>query len=171
MKVAISSTGTDPDSQVDPRFGRCAYFIVYDTDDMSFKVYDNDSKALGRGAGIQSAQFIAEKGVKAVLTGNCGPNAVQTLSAAGLLLFVGQSGTVREVIERFKNNELSSTKEANVSDHFGMQGRKPWSRSTGRGMGMGGGRGMGRGMGGGRGMGRASGMFGEDESNGTDKTP
>ena len=88
MKVAVSSSGTDLDSQIDPRFGRCAYFIIYDTDNMNFEALDNDSMGLGRGAGIQSAQFIADRGATAVLTGNCGPNAVQTLPAAGVPLFV-----------------------------------------------------------------------------------
>ena len=185
MKIAVSSSGKDLDSNVDPRFGRCAYFIIYDTEDMTFDVFDNGSISLGGGAGIQSAQFVASKGAKAVITGNCGPNAVKTLAAAGLQLFVGQSGTVKECIERFKKNELRPSQEANVPDHFGMTGEDTPSQQQfestgsdkfpggggmgmgggggmGRGMGMGGGRGMGRGMGmgGGRGMGRGMGMGG-----------
>ena len=140
MKVAVSSTGKDLDSQIDPRFGRCAYFLIVETDDLSFEAFDNESIALGGGAGIQSAQFVASKGVKAVLTGNCGPNAVRTLSAAGIELFVGQNGTAREAVERFKKGEIYPATEANVTDHYGMGG-------GGRGMGMGGGRGMARGSG------------------------
>jgi predicted Fe-Mo cluster-binding NifX family protein len=82
MKVAVSSTGNQLESLIDPRFGRCAYFLVVETDDMSFEAFDNQSVALGGGAGIQSAQFIASKGVVAVITGNCGPNAMRALSAA-----------------------------------------------------------------------------------------
>jgi predicted Fe-Mo cluster-binding NifX family protein len=164
MKVAVSSSGNGLDSQIDPRFGRCSYFIICDTDDMSFEAFKNESAMLGGGAGIQSAQFVASKGAGAVITGNCGPNAVRTLEAAGVRLFAGESGTVKEAIERFKNNELNATQEANVPDHFGMRGGDPSSQqgvggtnpvqSFGRGMGMGGGRGMGRGMGmgGGKGM-------------------
>jgi hypothetical protein len=85
--------------------------------------------------------------VEAVITGNCGPNAVQTLSAAGIELFGGQSGTVREVVERFKNGSLKPTRGATVDSHFGMHAQA----GLGRGGGMGGGRGMGRGAG--RGMG------------------
>jgi predicted Fe-Mo cluster-binding NifX family protein len=166
MKVAVSSSGKELDSQIDPRFGRCMYLIICDTDHMRFEAFENESAMLGGGAGIQSAQFVASKGAEAVITGNCGPNAVRTLEAAGIRLFVGQSGTVKEGIERFKNNELKAAQEANVPDHFGMKGGDPSSQqgiggtgpvqSFGRGMGMRGGRGMGRGMGmgGGRGMGR-----------------
>lgn len=82
MKIAVSSSGKDLDSQVDPRFGRCAYFVIVETDSMSFESFDNENIALGGGAGIQSAQFVASKGAGAVITGNCGPNAVQTLSAS-----------------------------------------------------------------------------------------
>jgi len=155
MKIAVSSSGNDLDSQVDPRFGRCAYFVIVETDDMGFEAFENGSIAMGGGAGIQAAQFVASKGAKAVITGNVGPNAVQTLSAAGVETFVGQSGTVREAIERYTKGEINSTSTPNVADHYGMGS----GAGMGRGMGMGGGRGMGRGMGmgGGGGMGRGMG--------------
>ena len=150
MKIAVSSSGKDLDSQVDQRFGRCANFVIVETDDMSFEAFDNENIALGGGAGIQSAQFVASKGAEAVITGNCGPNAAQTLSASRVEIFVGQSGTVREVIEKYKRGDMKPTSSPNVADHFGMGG--------GAGMGRGGGMGMGRGMGGGMGMGRGMGM-------------
>ena len=171
MKVAVSSNGKNLDSQIDPRFGRCAYFLIVETDDMNFEVFDNENIALGGGAGIQSAQFVASKGIQAVITGNCGPNAVRTLSAAGVKLFVGQSGTVKEAIERYKSGELKSTDEPSVSDHYGMGEVGPMrdqqGQGFGRGMGMG--RGMSRGMGTGRGrgMGRGMGMSGWTGSNQT----
>ena len=148
MKIAVSSSGKDLDSQIDPRFGRCAYFIIAETDDMSFEAFDNESIALGGGAGIQSAQFIASRGAVVVMTGNCGPNAVQTLSAANVRIFVGQSGTVRESIEKYVRGDIKSTSKPNVADHYGMGGGAGMGRGMGRGMG------MGKGMGGGRGMGR-----------------
>ncbi len=154
MKIAVSSSGKDLDSQVDTRFGRCACFVIVETDDMSFEAFDNESIALGGGAGIRAAQVVASKGAKAIITGNVGPNAVQTLSAAGVEIFVGQSGTVREVIENYTRGKINSTSTPNVADHYGMGS----GAGMGRGMGGGGGRGMGggggRGMGGGSGMGR-----------------
>ena len=141
MKIAITATGPDFDAAVEPRFGRCPYFLIVDTDSLSFESVENPNAALGGGAGIQSAQLIAEKGVEVVLTGNCGPNAYQTLSAAGIGVVIGCSGTVRQVVEQFKAGQLNPAAAANVASKFGMGG------------GMGGGRGMGRGMGGGGGMG------------------
>lgn len=148
MKIAVSSKGKDLDALIDPRFGRCAYFLIIETDDMSFEVFDNQSISLGGGAGIQSAQFISSKGAKAVITGNCGPNAVKTLAAAGIKVFLGNTGIIREALQKFKNKELTSKNTANVPEYSGMAD----GRGFGRGMGMGRGRGMGgrRGSGAGR---------------------
>ena len=137
MKIAVSSSGRDLDSQVDPRFGRCAYFVIVETEDMSFEAFDNENISLGGGAGIQSAQFVASKGVKALITGNCGPNAVQTLSVSKVEVFVGHSGTVREVIEKYMRGDIKSTRTPNVVDHYGMGGSAGMGRGMGRGMGMG----------------------------------
>ena len=164
MKIAVSTTGKDLDSQIDQRFGRCAYFAIVETDDMSFQVFENESAALGGGAGIQSAQFVAAKGVKVVITGNCGPKAINTFSAAGVKLIVSQTGTVKNAVMRFKNGELAITKEANAPEFYGIgsvgSNGKVQSQPMGGGKGMGGGRGMGsgKGMGGGRGMGGCKGM-------------
>jgi len=170
MKIALSSTGTDLDAEIDPRFGRCAYFLIVNPDDMTFEAIENESMSLGGGAGIQSAQFVASTGATVVITGNVGPNASRTLNAAGVDLIVGVSGSIREAIERYKKGELSPTDQANVPDHYGMGvggGQTPFpgggmGRGMGGGMGRGMGGGMGRGMGGGmgRGMGRGMGMQG-----------
>ena len=147
MKVAVSSNGDSLETQLDPRFGRCAFFLVVNPDDMSFEAFNNESAAQKGGAGIQAAQFLASQGVDAVITGNCGPNAVQTLSAAGVELFAGQAGTVKEVVERFKMGNLGPTSEATVDSHFGMGAGARFGRGGGMGRGMGGGRDQGRGMG------------------------
>lgn len=156
MKIAVSSSGNDLNSMLDPRFGRCAYFLIIDPEDMSFEVFDNQSSSQSSGAGIQAAQSLAEKSVTAVITGHVGPNAAQTLSAAGINVFAEQQGTIAEVVEKFKKGALKPTAQSTVDSHFGMGGG---SGSIGRGgmrQGQGGGRNMGQG--GGRGMGRGGGI-------------
>ncbi len=152
MKVAVTATGIDLNAQIDPRFGRCANFIIVDTDTMEFEAIQNPNITAGGGAGIQSAQLVANKGVQVVLTGNCGPNAFQTLSAAGIQVITGISGTVREAVEGYKSGQFQVTAQANVPEYFGTGGRPGVGRGMGRGGGMGRGMGMGRGgmgMGGG----------------------
>ena len=119
MKIAITTNGQDLDGQVDPRFGRCGGFLVVDTDSMTFDFVPNPNAAVGGGAGIQSAQLLANQDVKAVLTGNCGPNAFQTLQAAGVDVFTGVSGVVRDAVEQYKSGALTVDGKSNVGSHFG----------------------------------------------------
>ena len=92
MKICITSQGNNLESEVDPRFGRCAYFIIADTETLEFEPIENSSAQAAGGAGIQSGKLVSDKGVKAVLTGNCGPNAFQTLNAAGVEIYTGVIG-------------------------------------------------------------------------------
>jgi predicted Fe-Mo cluster-binding NifX family protein len=120
MKVGVTATGPSLESPLDPRFGRCSYFVVVNTDDMTFETIKNESASLGGGAGLQSARLIAQTGAKAVLTGNCGPNAHQALGAAGIDVIVGCSGTVSEAVARFASGQLRSAPAPNVASHSGM---------------------------------------------------
>lgn len=123
MKIAVSSTASDLSAQVDPRFGRCQYFIIVDPDSMEFEDVDNSGAAASGGAGIAAAQLIAGKEVEAVLTGNCGPNAFNVLEKAGVKVMTDVSGTIKEAVEGYKAGRYNAVSQANVSPHSGM-GRK-----------------------------------------------
>jgi len=151
MRIAISANGATLDDEVDPRFGRCQYFIIADPETMEFEGVNNSSAMASGGAGISAAQMIVEKGVGEVLTGNCGPNAHQVLSSAGIQVITGVSGSVRDAIEGYRSGKFKASAQANVPDHFGMGGSPGTGAAGGSGMGGGMGGGMGRGMGGGMG--------------------
>ena len=142
MKIAISATGITLDADVDPRFGRCQHFIVVDTETMQFEAIDNSSAMAAGGAGISAGQTIAGKEVQAVLTGNCGPNAYQVLSSAGMQVITGVSGKVSKAIEDYKSGKFQISAQPNVPDHFGMGGGMGMGQGMGRGMGRGRGRGI-----------------------------
>ncbi|MCK5109355.1 MAG: DUF5320 family protein [Methanosarcinales archaeon] len=161
MKICVTSTGPSLDAPVDPRFGRCQYFMIVDSETLEYEAMQNPSIGASGGAGIQAAQTVAGKGVSVVVTGNLGPNAVQTLTAAGITMVTGASGTVRDAVEQYKSGGLSQTESPTVPEYSGLGDA---GASAGAGAGMGGGRGMGGGGGrgggggGGRGMGRGMGM-------------
>lgn len=119
MKIAVSSQGKDLDSRIDPRFGRASYFLIIDTDDNSFEVLDNGENVQApQGAGVRSAQIVARKEVDVVVTGNIGPRAFDTLSAAGIKAVTCEEGTIAQAVERVKNEDLKPTDGANVRGHW-----------------------------------------------------
>jgi predicted Fe-Mo cluster-binding NifX family protein len=130
---------------VEARFGRSDYFLMIDPDTLDFDALPNPNISLRSGAGPQSAQLMANKGISVVLTGNCGPNAFKTFGAAGIEVITGVTGQVRHAVELFKSGKMAKAAESNVQSNIGM------GMGRGRGRGMGGGMGRGRGMGGGMG--------------------
>jgi predicted Fe-Mo cluster-binding NifX family protein len=122
MKIAVSSSGTDQSARVDPRFGRCAYFLVIDTESGKTEAVANAAQSAGGGAGIQAAQTVADHGAETVLTGNVGPNAHRALQAAKISVITGVSGTVSDALKAFQDGKYKATESPTVQPHFGMSG-------------------------------------------------
>ena len=121
MKICITSTGPGLEAEMDPRFGRCQYFIFADPQSLELEVIENPNLAASGGAGIQSAQLVANRGVEAVITGQVGPNAYTTLQAGKVRIITGVSGKVRDLLEKYKKGELTSSAQGpTVQAHFGM---------------------------------------------------
>ncbi len=119
MRIAVTSQGSDLNSQVDPRFGRAQHFIVVDTDSGEVSVHDNaQNRAAAQGAGIQAGRTVVELGVAAVVTGHVGPKAFTTLRAGNVAVYTGAAGTVKEAVERFKAGQLQGAEKANVEGHW-----------------------------------------------------
>lgn len=148
MKISVSARGESLDSEVDPRFGRTAGFVLFDSESGSAEYLDNSAQQdSAKGTGVKAAQLIAKAGAEALITGQLGPNAAQFLRKSGIKIYACSSGTVREAIQMLQENGLEELADDDIQPGPGKMG--------GRGMG-GGGRGRGpsqggRGMGGGRG--------------------
>lgn len=119
MKIAVTSKGTDLDSQVDPRFGRAAYILIVDTENLEFEVLDNkDNVNAFKGAGIQAASMVSDKGAEVLLTGFCGPNAFKTFEAAKIKIANDVSGTVRDAVKAFNEGRYVFSDKANVEGQW-----------------------------------------------------
>lgn len=140
MKMCITAAGGSLESTVDPRFGRCQYFIIVDSDTMEFEATENPSISATGGAGIQAAQSIANKGIEVLITGGIGPNAFPILDASGIKVVSVAGGSVADAIEQYKNGKLQVLTAPTALAHAGMGG----GQGAGRGAGGGGGQGMGR---------------------------
>jgi predicted Fe-Mo cluster-binding NifX family protein len=97
-KICITAKGPDLDAEVDPNFGRAAYFLIVELNTLEFKSFENPNVQAGHGAGIQSAQFVAGQGVSAVLTGHVGPNAQKVLESAGIRVISVERSSAREAV-------------------------------------------------------------------------
>jgi predicted Fe-Mo cluster-binding NifX family protein len=119
MKLAITATGPDLSADVDPRFGRASYILVVDPDTLAVEVIDNAAnKDAFKGAGIQAAAAVSDKGADVLLTGFCGPNAFKTLDAAGVKVANDVSGTVESAVERFKAGDFTFSSAPNAEGHW-----------------------------------------------------
>ena len=119
MKIAVTSKGTDLDAEIDPRFGRAAYLLIVDSDSLDIEALDNRANVNAfKGAGIQAAGNISQKGASILLTGFCGPNAFKTLQAAGIKVVQDIKGNVRGAVEAYRNGKLSPSEAPNAEGHW-----------------------------------------------------
>ena len=123
MKIAISAEGSDLGNKVASRFGTCQYLVVVDLETMALEILPNPGGSGQRGSGVQAVVLSISKEVDTVLTGYCSPTAKRHLSANGIEVLTGISGTVAEALEKYKKGALKK--------HAGVE-CKPESRGAWR---------------------------------------
>ena len=122
MKIAVSSTGRDPTSDVEAHFGRCPGFLVVDSKVGDYQFIENNALGSAHGAGIQTAQYLASMGVKVVIAGNVGPNAYSALTAAGVEVYTGVTGSVANAVHMYREGKLAKVSGPTVGGHYGGGG-------------------------------------------------
>ncbi len=119
MKVAVTAKGTTLEDEVDPRFGRAPYIVIVDTDTMAVEAIDNSENVnTFKGAGIQAATMVADRGAEVLMTGYCGPNAFKTVQAAGMKVVSDVSGTVGEAVRSLQEGSVTFSEAANTDGHW-----------------------------------------------------
>lgn len=119
MKIAVTSTGTGLEAAMDPRFGRAAFVLIVDTETLEVEAIDNSTNVNAfKGAGIQAATTVCERGAEVLLTGYCGPKAFEVIKAGGVKVVSDVTGTVREAVERFNTGQVTYTDSANADAHW-----------------------------------------------------
>jgi len=120
MKVVVSSSGADKTSLLDPRFGRCSYFVFVDTETDIVDAVVNEAVSSGHGAGIQAAQSVIEAGAEAVISRRVGPNAFQVMAAAGLMIYESDAASVEEAVAALNAGKLTAVNAPTGPSHGGM---------------------------------------------------
>ncbi len=120
MKIAVSASGSSIDSAVDERFGRCAYFVVFDEKTGDTEAILNDGVNAAEGAGIKSAGLMLRNNVDLVVTGRVGPKAMHALLAGRVAVYTGAAGTVTQTIEQYRKGSLNPLGVPNARSHNGI---------------------------------------------------
>lgn len=120
MKIAVSSFGSESVDKVDPRFGRCEYFQIYDTETKEYTAMKNEAKDSPQGAGIAASQEIIDKGINVLVTGKLGPNAYELLNDSDIRLYTSESVTVEEAIALYTAGKLGAISSPGVG-HTGLK--------------------------------------------------
>lgn len=121
MKICVTAMDKGIDSGIDPRFGRCAYFVIVDSESGSVNSFENTGLDAAGGAGIRAAEAVANLGAEVLLTGSVGPNAYSILSEVGIEVRVGIKDTVAAALDAYREGKLESIDSPNASAHAGMK--------------------------------------------------
>jgi len=108
MKILFTAHGTDWNAQMDERFGRAEYLVVYDEENEKLEAIANDTSSMDHGAGLQTAQKVAELGVNVIITGNgAGGKVADIIKKTDIKVYIGAKNmTLKEAYEKYKNGEL-----------------------------------------------------------------
>ncbi|MEW6697899.1 MAG: NifB/NifX family molybdenum-iron cluster-binding protein [Bacillota bacterium] len=117
MRIAISASGETLESLLNPRLGRCEHFVLYNEDNSETATVENTGRFSVGAAGIATADLLSDYDVEVLITGNVGPNAFTALQAAGIKVYTGASGKIKDVLQDYKNGKLSEAKGPNVGPH------------------------------------------------------
>ena len=112
MKIAVLADGCDLNAQVGHKFNSSQYLIIVDIDSGDFEAVPNPGATGQHGAGIKTVVLVISKDVNAVVTGYCGPIARRQLVASGIEVFSEVSGTVGEIVDKYKKGEFTKGTEA-----------------------------------------------------------
>lgn len=111
MKIFISAESNLKESLMDPRFGRCQFFQIYDTETDEIKSIVNDGFNSKSGAGIQAGNLLLDQKADVLITGHLGPNAKAVLKESNIKIFTSIPKKISEIIKNYKNNELKEVKD------------------------------------------------------------
>ena len=107
MKIILTTASPNMDANLDPRFGRAAYFLIIDSDTLSWQAVPNPGCSSPGGAGIHAAQYVTKEQAGAVISGKFGPNAASALKQSGIRMYqFGLCRTPQEALDQWKAGKL-----------------------------------------------------------------
>lgn len=117
--IAFTTAGQGLTAALDPRFGRAANFLIYNTEQKSTLIIENgQGRSAAQGAGIQAAETLVRAGIDTLVTGHCGPKAFRVLDAAGVKVFNCSAITVDQALNELLAGRLTAAESSDVEGHW-----------------------------------------------------
>ena len=113
MKIAISSNGMGMDSEIEAKFERCHFFLIFDIEKNILLPIENESKDHPHEIGGTVGQLIANQGIDTVITTDIGPSAFEMFGRYGIKMYRA-GGLIEVAIQQLKKGELPEITEATV---------------------------------------------------------
>lgn len=107
MKIALPVCEKSIEGDIYDSFGRAPYYLLYNTNTKETDFLDHRAVVSQGGAGIRAAQVLADNGVRAIITPQCGENAEKILRNAEVLVYKSIPGSIQENIEAFISDNLN----------------------------------------------------------------
>jgi predicted Fe-Mo cluster-binding NifX family protein len=115
MLILINSDGKDLSSKVSMKFGHSNYFLIYNTETNFVEFYENS----GHYEKLENLKLLIEKGVEAVIVGNIGPQAFETVNPPQSKVYLARKMSVNYAIEKFQKGELQQLTEPTAKKSIG----------------------------------------------------
>ena len=120
MKIILSTDAPGLEANLDPRFGRAAYFLLIDPATKEWEAVMNPALYSSGGAGVQAAQLATQHQCSAVISGEFGPNAYNSLAAVGVDMYkYGNCTSIQDVLDRYNAGQLEKVLSPGSAGHHG----------------------------------------------------
>ena len=104
--VAVAANGPNLNSPVHHQFGSAPYFILYDQTQNAYQSIGNPNFNDGTGRALQTAQFLADKGVQNVIVGNVSTHGFTSLKNLHMNVYTGATGTASTILDFYNQGKL-----------------------------------------------------------------
>jgi predicted Fe-Mo cluster-binding NifX family protein len=101
MKIAITSTGNTFTSKLDQRFGRCSWFVFFDTESQGVEFLPNPFKDAEEGSGTSTISLLTERKAKKIISGEFGIKVKPLLDSHQIQMIILKDceKTIQEIID------------------------------------------------------------------------
>lgn len=123
MKIIISATGRNKESNIDATFGRARFFLIMDTTTKEVKVIENKVRDRPSGVGITAVNTVEKEGIDAVITAEIGPLAFETFEKSGVKIYKAE-GRINDAIQLFEEGKLSEITKATRPKYSGLKQKR-----------------------------------------------